>query len=142
MDINKLQFLLEANKMRIEKGLPPFGYDDRLEKSAQKHADQLPVVAPHSQLRERLIEAGWPADEGPPHMSRADMACNYSEGILEYFQSPVTTDGLHYLVSSGPGEAHYDDFFDPHVNLIGVGINGPHLVIDYGVESEKIRDAL
>jgi uncharacterized protein YkwD len=131
----------QANEMRAAKKVPPFTYDERLEKAAQKHADDLGTGAarPHAQLEWRIhTYAGFP-DE-PCHMSRVGMPANYSEGIQMQPSAIPLDQALPFLVNSGPGEGHYDDFFDPKVTHVGIGMvqdaNGYYniqIVLDYGI---------
>ncbi len=118
------RLLAYANEMRKAKGVPPFTYDARLEKAAQTHADDLAAgrARPHDRLEWRIRTlGGWP--DGPCHMSRRGMPANYSEGIVNQGWA-IDEKSLDYLVGAGPGEGHYDDFFDPHVTHVGIGVGG------------------
>lgn len=127
----------QANKLRQAKGVPLFVYDARLEQAAQKHAAALAAgtARPHDGWPERLYQAGFPKDDNC-FISR--MRCNVTEGIV---QTPTGLDNtaLAVLVSSGPGEGHYDDFYDAKINRVGIGTGEGsvgylhnHLVLDYG----------
>jgi hypothetical protein len=67
------------------------------------------------------------------------MDANYTEGIVDQ-PDDVGDISLEALTHFGPGEGHYDDFYDPKINCIGIGIGldgigymKNHLVLDYGV---------
>jgi hypothetical protein len=129
-----------ANQMRQKKGLPPFRRDPRLDRAAQAHADDLAAgrAHAHDQLEYRVHTLGGFPDE-PCHVSRASMAANYTEGIVDQ-PDDVGPMSLDVLTHFGPGEGHYDDFYDPKINCVGVGIGldghgymKNHLVLDYGV---------
>jgi uncharacterized protein YkwD len=132
----KKQLLDKSNQMRDAKSVPKFTYDSRLEKSAQKHADDLVSghARPHDQLEWRIHTfAGFP-DE-PCHVSRRSMPANYTEGI-ENQSWPIDEKSVEGLVAAGPGEGHYEDFFDAKITHIGIGVGAGrsnHMVIDYGV---------
>ena len=135
------QLFDQANAMRKAKGLNAFTYDLRLEKAAQKHADDLGAgrARPHDGLRERIYELGGFPDE-PCYMTRAGMQANYSEGIENQPSAIPLDQALPFLVNSGPGEAHYDDFFDPKVTHVGIGVvrdgigyYNVRVVLDYGI---------
>lgn len=141
MDTQIQAFFDQANKMREEKQVPKFRYDVRLEKSAQKHATDLGAgtAQPHDQLQWRIYTYGGFPNE-PCHVSRPGMAANYSEGIVNMPSMMTLEEGLPSLVSSGRGEAHYDDFFDPKITHVGIGyVQGgkgyysTRIVVDYGV---------
>lgn len=123
-----------ANEMREAKGCRPFIRDARLDKAAQKHADDMSAgrARPHDELRWRIYEyAGFP--EEPCHISRKAMMANYTEGIVGAGDS-VGPDTLKILTHFGPGEGHYDDFYDPKIQYVGIGVSDKnHLVLDYGV---------
>lgn len=136
----KKNIFVEANRMREEKGCKSFSYDDRLEKAAQVHATRLAEGKDrgHERLKERLGEAGFPVSLDCK-ISRRSMPVNYTEGITSQ-SDEVTPESLKILTSSGPGEAHYDDFYDPKITKIGIGVGlkglgrmGNHMVIDYGI---------
>lgn len=136
MAISPEDFLKKANEMRAEKSLNPFKWDDRLAKAAQEHADLLAAgrAHPHQDLEGRITRAGWKIDNWNCLVSRRSMQANYTEGVVEG-SMPLSTDFLGYLVSSGPGEPHYDDFYDPLINHVGVGFASGNLnwvVLDYG----------
>ena len=121
MDQEKLnQDLFDhANSIRKSKGLDPFVYDSRLETSAQIHATALSngSASPHQGYPTRLYQAGFP-QETDCYITR--FQCNVTEGIV---QTPLdlAADTVEVLLSSGPGEAHYDDFCDPKINRVGIG---------------------
>jgi hypothetical protein len=130
--------------MRAAKGLNPFAYDQRLESSAQTHAADLAAgrAAPHENLLGRLQASGFPVSNACA-ISRRSMAANYTEGIVNQ-PDAVSPDSLQVLVDSGPGEAHYDDFYDPKITRVGVGVGAGgtgylknHLVLDYGIVCDE-----
>jgi hypothetical protein len=127
--------------MRAAKNLPPFTYDARLEKAAQTHADELGkgTASPHARLEWRIHTLGGFPNESC-HMSRRGMDANYSEGIENQPDVMKIEEGLPALVSAGPGEGHYDDFYDPKVTHVGIGVvqggtgyYSTHIVLDYGI---------
>jgi hypothetical protein len=137
MDPLKERLYKKCNEMRQEKGRKPFQYDDRLEKAAQAMADNLTRgAAPHARLRQRIEESGFPL-QNDCLISRRSMMANYTEGILDAPKGmDIDEKSPEYLVGGGPGEGHYDDFFDPLINYIGIGVavgrRMSYFVIDYG----------
>jgi hypothetical protein len=136
----KADLFAEANRMRAAKGRRPFAYDRRLEASAQAHAARLArgLDRGHERLRERLQEAGFPVSSSC-RVSRRSMAANYTEGILDQ-PFEVVPGSLAGLVGGGPGEGHYEDFFDPKITRVGIGVGmggvgytKNHIVLDYGI---------
>ena len=127
----------KSNEMRVAKGLPAFLYDDRLEKSAQTHADALAAghARPHDNLMGRIKDSGFPLSD-KCRISRREMQANYTEGIVDQPDAP-SEKSPEYLTSSGPGEGHYDDFYDKKITHIGIGIGlgnrMNHVVWDYGL---------
>ena len=127
----------KSNEMRVAKGLPAFLYDDRLEKCAQGHADDLAAgrARPHDHLMERFNSCGFPISS-KCQITRRSMQANYTEGIVDQPDSP-SEKSPEYLTGSGPGEGHYDDFYDPKITHIGIGIGlgarMNYVVLDYGI---------
>ncbi len=129
---SKAQFLEHANQMRADKKRPLFQYDSRLEQAAQDHADRLAAgrERPHARLQKRIDASGFPQDP-KCLISRRSMQASYTEGVA-WASYDVDLTFLDNLVSAGPGEGHYDDFFDPLINRVGFGTAGKWLVVDYG----------
>lgn len=127
----------KSNTMRVAHGVPAFIYDDRLEQSAQSHADQLAAgrARPHDQLYERIKSSGFPISSDC-QISRREMQANYSEGIVDQSDAPGTQSPV-YLTGNDPNEGHYRDFFDPKITHIGIGIGlgarMNYVVWDYGI---------
>lgn len=129
--------LVEANVMRAKKDCRPFLRDERLEKAAQEHANDLAAgrARPHDGMEERIRRAGFPVSYDSCKISRKGMGANYTEGIVNG-SDEVSPKYLEYLTSSGPGEGHYDDFYDPKITRVGIGVASGHLVLDYGIDCE------
>lgn len=132
-----------ANVLRQAKGVRPFILDDRLAASAQSHADDLVTknVQPHEGMVRRLKAAGWPF--GTCTITRRSMQANYTEGVTGQSDA-VTAASVEILLAPGPRDAHYQDFYDPKITRVGVGVGqggrGPfpnHVVLDYGIDCDK-----
>lgn len=127
----------KCNEMRVSKGVSAFLYDNRLEQSAQSHADQLAAgrARPHDNLMGRIKDSGFPVSSDC-QISRRSMQANYTEGIVDQPDEP-SEKSPGYLTSSGPGEGHYDDFYDRKITHIGIGIGlgarMNYVVFDYGL---------
>jgi uncharacterized protein YkwD len=135
----KVRLLKKCNEMRAAKNLSPFKYDARLAEAAQTHADDLAAgrARPHDRLMERIKNSGFPVSMSDCLISRRAMQANFSEGILDAPPSlGIDEKSPEYLTSSGPGEGHYDDFFDPKINHVGIGVSYStrmdYMVLDYG----------
>jgi hypothetical protein len=132
------ELLLAANAMRSARGLPAFAWDGRLAASARGHALDLAAgrARPHDGLAGRIAASGFPVSSAC-RVSRPTMPVNYTEGI-EWGSQPASAASLAALVAAGPGEGHYDDFYDPKIALVGIGVasggGATYTVLDYGID--------
>lgn len=141
----KTELFNEANRIRLAAGRRPFIWDDRLAASAQRHADLLstePNRGIHEGLMDRLLAAGFPATEEHSFLSR--LGCyggNFAEGEMISGQIPIELADVARLAEGPCGEPHHEDFFDPLVTRVGIGVaHGPicsPMVFDYGVLPEE-----
>lgn len=137
MDEVKQRLFNKINQMRQQKGRNPFQYDNRLEKAAQDMANMLTRgSSPHARLRQRIEESGFPISNDKCLITRESMQANYTEGILNTQDPELDEKAPPELVAGGPGEAHYEDFYDPLITYVGIGTaigrTWKYMVLDYG----------